>query len=86
MTRIKDLSRRELLKLFGITMGASLAGEAAFPTTNVSRRDDEASVASRPRTQPLDNRPHIGPPTAAPAAKAGSAFAKGFWQADTSTT
>src|SRR4030095_9434687 len=30
--RIGNLSRRELLKLFGITMGASLAGEAAFPT------------------------------------------------------
>ena len=30
--RIGNLSRRELLKLFGISMGASLAGEAAFPT------------------------------------------------------
>src|SRR5437763_10202840 len=29
--RIGDLSRRELLKLFGITVGGSLAGEAAFP-------------------------------------------------------
>src|SRR2546421_5666847 len=29
--RIKDWSRRELLKLFGITVGTSLAGEAAFP-------------------------------------------------------
>src|SRR5438128_9591419 len=29
--RIGNLSRRELLKLFGITMGTSLAGEAAFP-------------------------------------------------------
>jgi hypothetical protein len=30
--RIGNLSRRELLKLFGMSMGASLAGEAAFPT------------------------------------------------------
>src|SRR5262245_17899104 len=29
--RLGNLSRRELLKLFGITVGASLAGEAAFP-------------------------------------------------------
>jgi Protein of unknown function (DUF1501) len=29
--RIGNLSRRELLKLFGITVGGSLAGEAAFP-------------------------------------------------------
>ena len=29
--RIGNLSRRELLKLFGISVGASLAGEAAFP-------------------------------------------------------
>jgi uncharacterized protein DUF1501 len=29
--RIRDLSRRDLLKLFGITVGTSLAGEAAFP-------------------------------------------------------
>ena len=28
---IGNLSRRELLKLFGITVGSSLAGEAAFP-------------------------------------------------------
>jgi len=29
--RIRDLSRRELLKLFGITVAGSLAGEAAWP-------------------------------------------------------
>jgi hypothetical protein len=29
--RIKDLSRRELLKLFGITVGGSLVGSAGFP-------------------------------------------------------
>src|SRR5262245_65188245 len=29
--RIGNLSRRELLKLFGISVGASLAGEAALP-------------------------------------------------------
>src|SRR5207253_11073348 len=29
--RIGNLSRRELLKLFGVSMGASLAGEAAWP-------------------------------------------------------
>src|SRR5438128_12634449 len=30
--RIGDLSRRELLKLFGVSVGASLAGEAAWPS------------------------------------------------------
>src|SRR5437867_13134050 len=29
--RIANLSRRELLKLFGISVGTSLAGEAAWP-------------------------------------------------------
>src|SRR5215470_9235490 len=30
--RVKDLSRRELLKLFGITVGGSLVGSTGFPT------------------------------------------------------
>src|SRR5436853_3939081 len=29
--RVKDLSRRELLKLFGVTVGGSLVGSAGFP-------------------------------------------------------
>ena len=29
--RIEDLSRRELLKLFGVTVGATLGGQAAWP-------------------------------------------------------
>src|SRR5581483_8093984 len=29
--RIKDLSRRELLKLFGVTVGGALVGSAGFP-------------------------------------------------------
>src|SRR5262247_1226741 len=29
--RIEDLSRRELLKLFGLTVGATLGGQAAWP-------------------------------------------------------
>ena len=29
--RIRDLSRRELLKLFGISVGASIAGQATWP-------------------------------------------------------
>src|SRR5882762_7755509 len=33
--RIANLSRRELLKLFGISVGTSLAGEAAWPRKNV---------------------------------------------------
>ena len=31
MRKISDLSRRELLQLFGVSVGASLAGQAAWP-------------------------------------------------------
>src|SRR3989442_2776961 len=37
MKRIKDLSRRELLKLFGVTVGATIADSAAWPRKVVAQ-------------------------------------------------